>query len=139
MTQNTSETHSKYSKVWKCPKYTLNDWHQGTNERRRNTELQHQLAKQILADSERLIEETSEEATKNRREVDHQLQVKIKDIEFTKEQLERQKKQMDLEIDALITYKHRIETALKSLSANALDICHKCLAFRYPLQSLALV
>uniref|UniRef100_A0A023F9D9 Tektin n=2 Tax=Triatoma infestans TaxID=30076 RepID=A0A023F9D9_TRIIF len=130
MDQNTTETQSKFSKAWKCPKYTMIDWYQGTKERQRNTEIQHQLAERILADSERLIEESSEDATKNRREVDHQLGVKIKDIEFTKEQLERQKKQMDLEIDALIAYKHRIETALKSLSANALDICHKCLSFR---------
>ncbi|KAK9503816.1 hypothetical protein O3M35_010294 [Rhynocoris fuscipes] len=113
-----------------CPKYTLRDWYTSLKQRENATEMQHQLASRIVTESERLIIASADEAIKNRREVDHQLEVKIKDIEFVKDQLERQKKQMDLETDALITYKDRIQDALKSLSASALDICSRCLFFR---------
>jgi tektin-1 len=66
----------------------------------------------------------------NKEETDHQLKEKINDIEFRKEELLRIRKDIVLEIDALLTYKERIANTLKSVKRNALTICEKCLIAR---------
>lgn len=67
---------------------------------------------------------------KNKKEVEHHLEVKLADIEFCKKQLEEQKKELDLEVDALKTFKARIEDAQRALSINAHSICTKCIVLR---------
>lgn len=66
----------------------------------------------------------------NKREVDHKISEKIKDIEFNKGEIEKQRKDVCIEIDSLNLYKERIMDALKSLQESALKICRKCLMFR---------
>jgi len=110
--------------------FSINEWYLNSREKLRIAEDQHQLADRIITESERLIDETNDVSLKNRKEVDHQLQVKISDIEFKKSQLEYQKKEMDLEVEALVTYKQRVIDAQNALNVNALEICRKCLMLR---------
>jgi hypothetical protein len=63
-------------------------------------------------------------------QVDHQLEVKIQDIDFVKEELAKQKKEMDLEVEALETYRARVVDAHKSLEVGALAIVQKCIVLR---------
>nr|XP_024214648.1 tektin-1 isoform X2 [Halyomorpha halys] len=114
----------------KPPRYTLDQWYMTRRERFRFMDDQHQLADRLMLKAERIIDETSDETLKNRREVDHQLEVKVKDIEFQKHTLEQQKKDMEKEIEALVTYQDRIQKCQKTLTANALEICQKCVILR---------
>lgn len=66
----------------------------------------------------------------NKREVDHKLEEKIKDIEFNKNEILRQRKEVCIEIDNLVTYDERIMDAMSALKESALKICRKCIVFR---------
>lgn len=66
----------------------------------------------------------------NKREADHKLEEKIKDIEFNKGEIEKQRKEVCMEIDSLTTYSDRIMDAMASLKEQALKICRKCLILR---------
>lgn len=67
---------------------------------------------------------------RNKQETEHHLEVKMADIEFRKRQLEQQKKDMDVEVEALKVYKARIEDAQRALNVNAYSICTKCIVLR---------
>lgn len=56
--------------------------------------------------------------------------MKLADIEFRKKQLEQQKKDMEVEVEALKTFRARIEDAQRALEQNAYNICIKCIALR---------
>lgn len=75
-------------------------------------------------------DEIEERTVLNKREVDHKISEKIKDIEFNKSEIERQRKEVCIEIDNLTLYKERIMDALTSLQESAQKICRKCLMFR---------
>ncbi|XP_022205850.2 tektin-1 [Nilaparvata lugens] len=111
-------------------RFTMNQWHSKNSNEYKSAETQHQMSEKIISESERTIEDAQERVVKNKNEVDHQLSVKLFDIEFQKKQLETQKKLVDLEIEALLTYKERIEDAQKALSKNAECICRKCIVLR---------
>lgn len=79
-------------------RFNVSHWHIANVESYRNVTAQQKLADRILAEADRLIDETEDDTIKRKLEVDHQLDVKIKDVEFRKEQLEWQKKQLDEEV-----------------------------------------
>lgn len=66
----------------------------------------------------------------NKREVDHKLEEKIKDINFAKDEIEKQRKEVCREIDNLTTYSDRIMDAMAALKEQGLKICRKCLILR---------
>ncbi|KAI4462307.1 tektin [Holotrichia oblita] len=111
-------------------KFTLNEWYLNNRLRYRSCEDQQVLADKILAECDRVRDEIEERTVLNKREVDHKISEKIKDIEFNKGEIERQRKDVCIEIDNLTLYKERIMDALKSLQESALKICRKCLMFR---------
>ncbi|XP_075217942.1 tektin C [Lycorma delicatula] len=111
-------------------RFTMDEWHLNNTQQYRISEDQRQLAERIINESERIIDETNNIVNKNKKEVDHHIEIKIHDINFCKNQLEFQKKELDLEIEALKTYKERIEDAQQSLQTNAENICKKCLILR---------
>uniref|UniRef100_A0A0A9X932 Tektin n=1 Tax=Lygus hesperus TaxID=30085 RepID=A0A0A9X932_LYGHE len=111
-------------------RFNVNHWHMANVEAYRNITAQQKLADRILAEADRIIDQTEDNTLKHKLEVDHQLDVKIKDIEFRKEQLEWQKKQLDEEIDCLKVYMMRVVDAQKNLGHKALDICRKCIVLR---------
>lgn len=126
-----SETHSSFVAVPPPPqRFTITEWYLNNRQQSCAASDQQQLADCILAECSRVRDEAEETVIKNKKDADHQLEVKILDIEFRKKQLEQQKKDMDKEIEALKTYKARIEDAHHALTENAYKICTKCIILR---------
>ncbi|KAK5650097.1 hypothetical protein RI129_001126 [Pyrocoelia pectoralis] len=111
-------------------KFTLNEWYLNNRVRYRACLDQQQLADKVLAECERGPTTIDEITALNKREVDHQIEEKIKDIKFVKADIERQRKEVCIEIDNLTTYNERIMDAMNALKEEALKICKKCIIFR---------
>ncbi|KRT78319.1 hypothetical protein AMK59_8646 [Oryctes borbonicus] len=111
-------------------RFSLNEWYLNNRLRYRTCEDQQALADKILAECDRVRDEVEERTVLNKLEVDHKISEKIKDIEFNKGEIERQRKEVCTEIDNLTLYKERIMDALNSLQESALKISKKCVIFR---------
>ncbi|XP_014261958.1 tektin-1 [Cimex lectularius] len=112
------------------PRFTLEEWHLTNISRFKDILAQQKLADRMLTEAERVIDLTTDSTVKNKLEVEHQLTVKIRDIEFKAEQIQSQKKNIDIEIEALKTYSIRLEDAQANLGHKALEICKKCIVLR---------
>ncbi|XP_067217319.1 tektin-1 [Linepithema humile] len=121
------------------PRFTLNEWHHNNQFRYRCSEAQQESSDRLLADSTRACDLATEIVKTNKEKTDHQLREKINDIEFRRGELLWVRKDIVLEIDALLTYKERIVNTLKSVKRNALTICEKCLTARERRLSVDLV
>lgn len=71
-----------------------------------------------------------ERTVTNKREVDHKLEEKIHDIEFIKNEIVIQRKEVVKEIDNLLLYIERIHDALNALKLQGQSTCNKCLVLR---------
>nr|CAD7462514.1 unnamed protein product [Timema tahoe] len=111
-------------------RFTLTEWELNNRRRYRLADDQQQLAERLLAESDRVREVTEEVTKLNKTEVDKKLRERITDIEFLKEENERQKTECCLEEEALNTYKERLLDAIGSLKENALKLCNKCIILR---------
>lgn len=111
-------------------KFTLAEWRMSNEQRCRNTEDQQQLADRVLGESERIRDETAERAMIMKATSDRRIEERIGDIEFNKKELQIQRKEICLELEALGVYKTRLQDCLASLQTNALNICRKCLMLR---------
>lgn len=111
-------------------RFTLSEWYLNNRVRYRCTLDQQQLAERVLTECERIREKTSEISKLNKADTDHCLNQRIEEIEFRKRETEKQRKDVVLEIDALITYKERIMDAMQSIKDEALRICKKCIILR---------
>lgn len=111
-------------------KFTISEWKLSNDQRCRNTEDQQQLADRVLAECERIREETQERAEIMKATSDRRIEERIGDIEFNKKELQLQRKDICLELEALGLYKTRLLDCLASLQSNALTICRKCLMLR---------
>nr|CAD7602091.1 unnamed protein product [Timema genevievae] len=112
-------------------RFTLTEWELNNRRRYRLADDQQQLAERLLAESDRVREVTEEVTKLNKTEVDKKLRERITDIEFLKEENERQKTECCLEEEALNTYKERLLDAIGSLKENALKLCNKCIILRF--------
>lgn len=112
------------------PKFTLPEWKLSNDQRCRNTEDQQQLADRVLGECERVREETAERAAIMKATSDRRIEERIGDVEFNKQELQLQRKEICLELEALGVYKTRLEDCLASLQTNALGISRKCLMLR---------
>ncbi|XP_068623202.1 tektin-1-like [Battus philenor] len=111
-------------------KFTLEEWRMNNDQRCRNTDDQQQLADRVLYESERIREETAERAAIMKATTDRRIEERIGDVEFIKNELQIQRKEICLELEALGVYKTRCLDCLASLQTNALTICRKCLILR---------
>ncbi|KAF2901753.1 hypothetical protein ILUMI_04431 [Ignelater luminosus] len=130
-----NSTHHFYDKTMVLvppppPRFTLNEWYLNNRLRYRTCLDQQQLADKILAECQRGKDEINEITVMNKREVDHKLEEKIKDVEFNKNEILKQRKEVCIEIDNLVTYNERIMDAMSSLKESALKISRKCIVFR---------
>ncbi|KAB0795165.1 hypothetical protein PPYR_12004 [Photinus pyralis] len=111
-------------------RFTLNEWYLNNRIRYRACLDQQQLADKILAECERGQGIIDEVTALNKREVDHRITEKISDIQFVKDDIVKQRKEVCIEIDNLTTYNERIIDAMNALREEALKICKKCIIFR---------
>ncbi|CAK1589001.1 unnamed protein product [Parnassius mnemosyne] len=114
----------------RAAKFTLGEWTLSNDQRCRNTEDQQQLADRVLSESERVRDETAERAAIMKATSDRRIEERIGDVEFNKNELQIQRKEICLELEALSVYKTRLQDCLASLESNALTICRKCLMLR---------
>ncbi|XP_001601619.1 tektin-1 [Nasonia vitripennis] len=112
------------------PKFTIKDWYYNNHLRNHCSQIHQELARQIIAKSNQVCKFTTEKVISNRDQTNHCLNERINEIEFCKQELIRNRNELPLEIDALISYKNRLLDSLSSLRQNALDICEKCLSAR---------
>ncbi|XP_052744569.1 tektin-1 [Bicyclus anynana] len=111
-------------------KFTLAEWKMSNDQRCRNSEDQQQLADRVLGECERIREETAERSSIMKATSDRRMEERIGDIEFNKKELQLQRKEICLELEALSVYKTRLQDCLSSLQTNALTISRKCLMLR---------
>ncbi|KAM3966093.1 tektin-1-like [Aphomia sociella] len=111
-------------------KFTIAEWKMSNDQRCRNTEDQQQLADRVLGECERVREETAERSDIMKATTDRRIEERIGDIEFNKKELQIQRREICIELEALGVYKTRLLDCLSSLQCNALSICRKCLMLR---------
>ncbi|XP_059061111.1 tektin-1 [Achroia grisella] len=111
-------------------KFTISEWKLSNDQRCRNTEDQQQLADRVLGECQRVREETAERSQIMKATSDRRIEERIGDIEFNKKELQLQRKEICIELEALGVYKTRLMDCLSSLQSNALTICRKCLMLR---------
>lgn len=92
--------------------------------------VQKYIASQTIAKSEKVCRLSSDKVKSNREETDHHLGEAITQVEYFKDELVFNRKDISNEIDALTIYRDRIRKSLDSLKEKALNICEQCLAIR---------
>ncbi|XP_058804036.1 tektin-1 [Phymastichus coffea] len=111
-------------------RFSHDDWHFNNFSRFQCSETQQQLARQIIAKSEKVCELSTEAVKSNKDATNHYLEERINEIEYCKQELIRNRNELPSEIDALTTYENRLTHSVSSLRRNALDICMKCISAR---------
>lgn len=77
------------------------------------------------------MKDLSEEIVRtNKEETNHKLEEKIKDIEFLRGEIRRQRKEVVLELDNLTTFYERIFDTLNNIKSGPEVINNKCLMLR---------
>lgn len=112
------------------PKYTDEDWDLNNKIKMDLSDAQQKLAERILEDSRKVCGETTETAKSWKCDVDHSLKERMSEINFLVEELNKQKKDCLLEVEALEVYIKRIDAANHFLRESSLAICLKCLTLR---------
>ncbi|CAG9762199.1 unnamed protein product [Ceutorhynchus assimilis] len=112
------------------PRYTLNEWHLNHQHRERCCLDQQKLAELVTQEADRVREEVEERIKSNKDETDKQIENRRIDIEFNAVEIQKQRKDVCIEIDDLKTYMERIKDCLASLQRNAKVICGKCIILR---------
>lgn len=110
-------------------RFTITEWYLNNRQRYRACDDQQALADKVLAESDRVREQTDEETKLNKREVDHHLGQKIQDIEFMKGEIDKQRKEVVKEMDNLTLYADRINDAVRCID-ECYNICKKCIIMR---------
>lgn len=110
-------------------KFTIHEWKLTNGARERNAYSQLQLADQVLAETGRVIEETTERSTKQKDTVDRRLEERIGDVTFNRDELQRQRDEICLMLETLNMYKARL-TDFIAATNNASDVTRKCALLR---------
>ncbi|KAK4884211.1 hypothetical protein RN001_000482 [Aquatica leii] len=111
-------------------RFTLKEWYLNNRRQHKHCFDQQQLADRILAESDKRIDLIEEITSLNKREVEHQLESRLQQVEFVKEDLIKNRKEVCLEIDCIETYNERVVDAMANIKENALVISRKCISFR---------
>lgn len=111
-------------------RFTLEEWHIHNRQRFRITEDQNLLSERILEESERVRDNINEVLDYNRESTEMRMKEKINDIEFVKNEIERSRVIIQVEMEALGAYKERIQDALQSLRNVGKTRTQKCCILR---------
>lgn len=110
--------------------HTPDEWRY-TNEQEINAaEKQQELAQRLTLEADRLMKQAKDTVLKNELEIDHRSNVKINDVEFKRNEIERQKRNVEEEIELLLGYQMCIEKFSNNFSNDALDAIAECLRHR---------
>ncbi|XP_014666311.1 PREDICTED: tektin-1-like [Priapulus caudatus] len=109
--------------------YSWQQWSAENHAKYINAEKQRSEAERLTKELERLCEETADITTHSQKEVNKKLEQRLDDIEFWKTELEQKLQDTKTEVENLLTYKTRLEKALKA-SQEPLEIAQLCLEHR---------
>ncbi|KAF5289711.1 hypothetical protein FQR65_LT11765, partial [Abscondita terminalis] len=127
---DTNKFYSKNTQVIPQQRFTLKDWYSNNKIKCKNSFDQKQLADRILAESEKQVDVIKEITSLNKREIEHQLEERLKQVEFVKEDIIKKRKEVCIEIDDIMAYNERIIDAMTYIKNEALVISKKCSIFR---------
>lgn len=111
-------------------RFTLSEWYLNNSYRNRICLNQQKLADSIKTENNRTIDEIQERTEANKKETDCRLEERLEDIKFGKGEIEKQRKEVCLEIDNLLTSIQRVQDCLNALNKDALQIVNKCIILR---------
>ncbi|KAL4647560.1 tektin-1-like [Arapaima gigas] len=98
------------------PKFLMSEWHQANRMHYGNVEAKRLRSERLVAESQRLVEESDKATHRMQQEVNQRLEWRISDIRFWKQELELKLNDMVQEIEMLLTMKSRVERAVESCS-----------------------
>lgn len=119
-------------------KYTTNEWNHSNHLNYEKSEKERKTGEIIRDESERLAHETHITTLKTQSDVNKKIEQRLNDINFWKSELDRQHKETEDEIQKMINYKNRLETAL-SATEIPLHIVKECINNRQKRMSIDLV
>lgn len=119
-------------------KYTPNEWNLSNQLNYDKSEKQRKTGEVIRDESSRLAHETHITTLKTQNDVNKKIDQRLNDITFWKSELDRQYKETEDEIQKMLHYKNRLETAL-SATEIPLHIAKECLQNRLKRMSIDLV
>jgi len=119
-------------------KYTTNEWNLSNHLNYEKSEKERKTGEIIRDESERLAHETHITTLKTQSDVNKKIEQRLNDINFWKSELDRQHKETEDEIQKMLDYKNRLETALNATEI-PLHIAKECINNRQKRMSIDLV
>lgn len=110
--------------------HTPEEWRYTNEQEIIAAEKKQESAQRLILEADRLMEQTKDKVLKNELEIDHRSKAKIKDVEFKRNEIERQKRYVEEEIELLLGYQMCIEKFSNNFSNDALDAIAECLRHR---------
>jgi len=120
------------------PKYSPQEWQFSNDNHYNSAENERAAAERLRDETLRLCHETAVTTIKSQTDVNKKLDQRITDIRYWKGELDRIHAETCSEIDTLIHYKERLESALQDTEI-PLEIAKQCLAHREKRQKIDLV
>lgn len=120
----------QYRNLYRYKYHTPLEWRQRGEQEIAAAEEQQELAQRLTLEADRLVAKAKDSIVQNKQEIDHQSKVKVKDVEFKCNEIERQKRDVEDEIDLLLGYRTRIEDANKFLVGDGIKIIDEILNIR---------
>lgn len=115
--------------VTRPQKFTPDEWKIASKIKHKNAERTRAATERLIAESNRLDSETREQTDTTLDDVDKKIDQRVKDVKYWKEELEASLDKVFHEIDALESYKKRVEKAIESIQ-EPLHIAQTCLGNR---------
>lgn len=115
--------------VTRPQRFTPDEWKTANKIKHKNAERIRSNAERLIAESNRLDAETREETDETLDDVNKKIDQRLKDTKYWKEELESKLDGVFHEIDALESYRKRVEKAIESIQ-EPLHISQTCLANR---------
>jgi len=115
--------------VTRPQRFTPDEWKLASKVKHKNAERDRVIAERLIAESDRLDNETREQSDTTLNDVNKKIDQRLNDIKYWKGELESKLDGLYKEIDSLEVYKKRVEKAIDAVQ-EPLHIAQTCLANR---------
>ncbi|XP_066269295.1 tektin-1-like isoform X1 [Branchiostoma lanceolatum] len=120
------------------PKFTQDEWTVSNLTKYHTAEAERSRSERLIAESQRLMNETEQTTRRTQRDVNKKLEQRIDDVDFWKSELDRKLEEITNETDTMLEYKTRLEKGIEACE-EPLRIAQTCLANRQNRASIDLV
>lgn len=111
-------------------RFQIDEWFLENNFHLRRAEEECKLGERVLAESERIREIVNEIVEVNKNETNERLRQRIDEEEYLKNEIERIRTEIYLELEPLDAMGNRLTAAVKSVESCGLNIAKRCLLMR---------